>query len=331
MIYDQQTLQCTNKIIKTELKQEHLEKIKFLKNQGKSLSYISSILKIPKSTVHYNLMSSEDKFKLKINGKTKKFNSTLNGLEYNFSTDDAFSLFETNPICNLSGAPIDWNDTSSFHFDHIKPRSRGGSNKIKNLQFLKTDINLMKNNMTNKEFINACSSVSTRGKVKLIRNKHIIKNRRIFHGNFSSYELNIIKSMSNSGMTSREISKEVKLHHTTISRKLRNSKSIKNKNMEMLKDRVRGWNSRVDNNKRKLTIYQIMEAHPIPVCGLTKTEMSWDSIEYFNFDHIIPVSLGGESSLENLQILCLEINIMKRDIKQDNFIELCRSVHLHNN
>lgn len=57
--------------------------------------------------------------------------------------------------CALSGRKLD----RTAHIDHIIPRSRGGSNKIDNLQFLTREVNIAKSNLTDDEFIQLCLDV----------------------------------------------------------------------------------------------------------------------------------------------------------------------------
>lgn len=51
----------------------------------------------------------------------------------------------------------------------------------------------------------------------------------------------------------------------------------------------------------------------------------------YNFDHIIPVSRGGDNSISNLGILHERVNRMKSDMTPDELIELCRKILEFNN
>jgi 5-methylcytosine-specific restriction endonuclease McrA len=64
-----------------------------------------------------------------------------------------------NPICYITGESIDLKDTSSYHFDHIIPRSRGGSNSIDNLGLTTREANMAKSDKTIDEHIEYCKKV----------------------------------------------------------------------------------------------------------------------------------------------------------------------------
>jgi 5-methylcytosine-specific restriction endonuclease McrA len=46
----------------------------------------------------------------------------------------------------------------------------------------------------------------------------------------------------------------------------------------------------------------------------------------YSFDHIIPVSLGGDNSLDNLGVSNEKVNRMKTDMIPDEFINWCRKI-----
>lgn len=46
------------------------------------------------------------------------------------------------------------------------------------------------------------------------------------------------------------------------------------------------------------------------ICKLCGQELDW---KYLHIDHIIPISKGGGNEIENLQVLCVECNLKKRD------------------
>lgn len=67
-----------------------------------------------------------------------------------------------------------------------------------------------------------------------------------------------------------------------------------------------------------------------PTCYLTGEKIDIYDTRSYHFDHIIPVSKGGNSNIENLGICTREVNLAKRDMTDKEFIELCKKVILHN-
>lgn len=65
------------------------------------------------------------------------------------------------PKCYLTGKPIDINKPQSYHFDHVIPHSKGGSNTLDNLGVCSREANLAKHDMTPDEFIQLCKNVLT--------------------------------------------------------------------------------------------------------------------------------------------------------------------------
>lgn len=63
-----------------------------------------------------------------------------------------------------------------------------------------------------------------------------------------------------------------------------------------------------------------------PKCSLTGQPIDIGSPRTYQFDHKIPVSRGGDNSLENLQILTRQANLAKSDLTNDEFIHLCKQV-----
>ncbi len=76
-----------------------------------------------------------------------------------FTVDQALEKFGDNPTCYLTGDPIDINKPRAYAFDHIIPRSRGGSNDIDNLGLTTKEANQAKADMTPDEFYNLCQKV----------------------------------------------------------------------------------------------------------------------------------------------------------------------------
>lgn len=66
-----------------------------------------------------------------------------------------------------------------------------------------------------------------------------------------------------------------------------------------------------------------------PTCSLTGQKVDINNTKSYHFDHKLPVSRGGDNSIDNLQILTREANQSKSDLTNDEFIELCKTVLIH--
>ena len=64
-------------------------------------------------------------------------------------------------------------------------------------------------------------------------------------------------------------------------------------------------------------------------CALTGRPIDFNKPETYEYDHIQPISRGGENTLSNLQILCPEANQAKGSLTDQEFIELCKEVVIH--
>ena len=76
-----------------------------------------------------------------------------------FTFQDVLDKFGENPKCYLTGKPIDIWKPSTYHFDHIVSRAKGGDSTIDNLGICTKEANVAKNNMTKEEFIQLCKDV----------------------------------------------------------------------------------------------------------------------------------------------------------------------------
>jgi len=63
-----------------------------------------------------------------------------------------------------------------------------------------------------------------------------------------------------------------------------------------------------------------------PTCYLTGVPLDIYKPRDYAFDHMIPISRGGESTIENLNLCTKQVNMAKSDLTPDEFIALCRSV-----
>lgn len=64
-------------------------------------------------------------------------------------------------------------------------------------------------------------------------------------------------------------------------------------------------------------------------CALTGRPLSWNNPHTYEYDHILPVARGGNSSIDNLQLVCTDANRAKNDMTEEEFLDLCKEVVLH--
>lgn len=76
-----------------------------------------------------------------------------------FSIQDVINKFGENPRCYLTGKEIDIYKTSSYHFDHIIPVSKGGESTLDNLEICTRDANQAKHDMLLDDFFLLCRQV----------------------------------------------------------------------------------------------------------------------------------------------------------------------------
>lgn len=77
----------------------------------------------------------------------------------NITVDDVINKIGDNPICYLTGDPIDISQPKTYNFDHIIPVARGGASTLDNLDVCTKQANFAKGSNTNEEFIELCKKV----------------------------------------------------------------------------------------------------------------------------------------------------------------------------
>ena len=82
---------------------------------------------------------------------------------------------------------------------------------------------------------------------------------------------------------------------------------------------------RAKTNVTLNTILDLLEEQDY-ACALTGEPLDPDSAA---LDHVLPISRGGESKIENAQILHASVNRAKHTMTNDEFIEMCRKVVSH--
>lgn len=76
-----------------------------------------------------------------------------------FKLEDFLSKIGENPICYLTGKPIDILELKGYSLDHKIPLSKGGTSTIENCGLSTTQANRSKTDMTPEEFFDFCQKV----------------------------------------------------------------------------------------------------------------------------------------------------------------------------
>jgi 5-methylcytosine-specific restriction endonuclease McrA len=82
-----------------------------------------------------------------------------------------------------------------------------------------------------------------------------------------------------------------------------------------------------DNTMDKFTVQDVKDKlGEHPVCYLTGEQIDINKPNTYQFDHIIPRSRGGQSTLDNLGICTKRANLSKSDMTPDEFFNFCKIV-----
>jgi CRISPR/Cas system Type II protein with McrA/HNH and RuvC-like nuclease domain len=91
-------------------------------------------------------------------------------MDAKFTFEELVTKIGNNPICYLTGMPIDLTKSSTYQFDHIIPHSRGGDDTLDNLGICTKRANESKNNMTPEELFELCKSILTHNGYTVVKN-----------------------------------------------------------------------------------------------------------------------------------------------------------------
>lgn len=107
------------------------------------------------SKAHPGTSTSEKKTYTKVS----RFQGHVPVAEQEFTFQDVLNKHGNSPVCYLTGDAVDYNEPSTYHFDHIVPRSKGGENSLDNLGLATKQANQMKGDMSLEELLDMCEKV----------------------------------------------------------------------------------------------------------------------------------------------------------------------------
>jgi 5-methylcytosine-specific restriction endonuclease McrA len=87
-----------------------------------------------------------------------------------FNAKDLLKKIGDDPVCQLTGRPINLSDGPSYHLDHIIPKNKGGDNSLDNCQIVCREANQAKGDLLPEEFIALCKEVLLWHEEKYVRN-----------------------------------------------------------------------------------------------------------------------------------------------------------------
>jgi len=92
--------------------------------------------------------------------KNSACSSTIvNSINKNYTYKDVLNKIGDNPVCYLTGTPIDLNKPETYQLDHIIPTSKGGSNDLDNLQICIKEANIAKGDLMVDELYELCEKI----------------------------------------------------------------------------------------------------------------------------------------------------------------------------
>jgi len=100
--------------------------------------------------------------KIKTFKKRRRENRThafVNNISKNFSVKDVINKLGESPRCYLTGKKIDINKPETYHFDHIIPASKGGTNDLDNLGICTKQANYAKNDLSIEDLYKLCEDI----------------------------------------------------------------------------------------------------------------------------------------------------------------------------
>ena len=126
------------------------EKIEYFKKRGFNNVKVGEILEVSEKTVRYHMIKKKYPFYQRLRGF---------GIPQEPENLQEIKNMLLEGRCYLTGDKIDILDNSSYEFDHIIPKSKGGTGSISNLGLCTRNANQSKSDMELREYIDLCEKV----------------------------------------------------------------------------------------------------------------------------------------------------------------------------
>ncbi len=154
----QEELGCSKSVISYHCGADQTEKKRTYK-RNKSKDH-----KLTRKVSAFKCRSSRTTFRAKLKtfkkrNRKSRTHTIVNNISKNFTTKDVLNKFKENSVCYLTGTPIDLNKPETYHFDHIIPTSKGGTNDLSNLGICTREANYAKNDLSIEELKVLCKKI----------------------------------------------------------------------------------------------------------------------------------------------------------------------------
>jgi len=110
-------------------------------------------------------------------------------------------------------------------------------------------------------------------------------------------------------------------------RQLKNTNKVKKQIQLKLETFFRDRKNKMKYQKPTFTIEDVINKFgENPECYLTGDPINIYEPKTYHFDHIIPVSKGGENTLDNLGICTAQANFVKSDLRLSELLSICEKI-----
>lgn len=83
----------------------------------------------------------------------------------------------------------------------------------------------------------------------------------------------------------------------------------------------------VRGTDNKISVEEVLNKFgATPVCAYSGRPINYEDSQSYSLDHKIPKVNGGESNIDNMQLVKVEVNVMKWKMSEQEFLTLCKEI-----